>query len=274
MFKMKHIIAGFVGLWIGCTAQVNGQEQSQALRVASYNIRHGEGADGKVDLPRIAKVIAALEPDLVALQEVDKNCTRSGNTDIAKELGKLLGMEHRFGKFMNFQGGEYGMAILSRLPIVDAVRHPLPDGAEPRCALEVRVHVDGLPSPVSFVCIHNDWTKESIRVKQAQALLEQLHGHDSPIVLAGDFNGDRSDESMRLLADAGWRIVKKNNDKESNTWPADDPRVEIDFFVIRNFPPVEIDHHVINEAVASDHRPIVAAISLSENDGSQRNTSR
>ena len=263
---MKHILVGIVGLLIGCTTQADGQEKSHALRVVSYNIRHGEGADGKVDLKRSANVISELKPDLVALQEVDKNCRRSGNVDIAKELGELLGMEHRFGKFMNFQGGEYGMAVLSRLPILESVRHQLPDGAEPRCALEVKVQVDGLPSPVCFVCIHNDWTKESIRLKQVQSLLAQLQGRENPIVLAGDFNGDRSDESMRLLAGAGWRIVQKNNAEESKTWPADEPRVEIDFFVIRNFPRVEIDHDVIQEAVASDHRPILAVITSSEDD--------
>lgn len=86
------------------------QQKQPTLRFVSYNIQHGEGMDGKINLKRIAEVIAKEKPDLVALQEVDKNCTRSGKRDIAKELGELLNMEFRFGKSMSFQGGEYGNA--------------------------------------------------------------------------------------------------------------------------------------------------------------------
>ena len=70
------------------------------LRMVSYNIRHGRGMDGRVDLARTARVLARLKPDLVALQEVDKICTRSGGVDIAKELGRRLKMHHAFGRFM------------------------------------------------------------------------------------------------------------------------------------------------------------------------------
>ena len=75
------------------------------LRLVAYNIHHGEGMDGKLDLERIARVIAAEKPDLVALQEVDKGCKRSGSIDQAAKLAKLLKMDHRFGKFMDYQGG-------------------------------------------------------------------------------------------------------------------------------------------------------------------------
>ncbi len=158
------IMLGVASLLGSHIMQANGQDRLQSIRIVSYNIRHGEGLDRRVDLKRIAKVISALKPDLVALQEVDKNCKRSGNQDIAAELGRLTGMQHRFGRFMDYQNGEYGMAILSRLPIMETIRHSLPKGAEPRCAFEVKVQVAGLPSPVSFVCIHNDWTDEVIRV--------------------------------------------------------------------------------------------------------------
>lgn len=213
--------------------------------------------DGKIDLKRIAEVISKKFPDLVALQEVDRRCKRSREIDIAEELGTILGMEHRFGKFMDYQGGEYGMAILSRLPIKETIRHPLPKGAEPRCALEVRVHVEGLVSPLSFVCIHNDWTKESVRVKQVQALLGALENKDSPAILAGDFNGERTGASMQLLENNRWRIFKKNGKK---TWPSDKPKVEIDFIAVRGLSIVSIEHDVIDEKVASDHRPIYAVI--------------
>ena len=53
----------------------------RAVRVLTYNIHHGEGMDGKIDLERIAAVIKRLEPDVVALQEVDVKTTRSQGVD-------------------------------------------------------------------------------------------------------------------------------------------------------------------------------------------------
>ena len=107
-------------LFLGSSALVFSKDHASSdktsLKILSYNIKHGRGMDGKVDLPRIAKVVRSLSPDLVALQEIDRNCTRSGSIDLTAELGAMLGMEGRFGKFMDYQGGEYGLAVLSVLP--------------------------------------------------------------------------------------------------------------------------------------------------------------
>jgi endonuclease/exonuclease/phosphatase family metal-dependent hydrolase len=79
----------------------------ETLRLLSYNIHHGAGMDNKLDLSRVAAFIKQQKPDIVFLQEVDKNCTRTKNVDQVAELGKLTGMKPVFAKFMNFQGGEY-----------------------------------------------------------------------------------------------------------------------------------------------------------------------
>ncbi|QSX38264.1 endonuclease/exonuclease/phosphatase family protein [Shewanella sedimentimangrovi] len=231
------------------------------LRLVSYNIRHGVGMDNKLDLKRIAEVIAQAKPDLVALQEVDKGVERSNKLDIAAELGRLLGMEHRFASFMDLQGGEYGMAVLSRLPIRDTETHPLPEGAEPRSALEIKVSVPGLAKPLSFVGIHNDWTDESIRTEQVSALLKALAHNDNPVILAGDFNGEPSDASLEQLTRAGWHIMDKQQQK---TWPSDKPEQEIDFFLTRGMQLSEIKHSVIDEQMASDHRPIYAEFKIGQ----------
>jgi len=244
-------------LLTACTIPRKSNTDVQNIRIVSYNIRHSEGMDGQIDLERIANVISKLNPDLVALQEVDYNCKRSRNQDIAAALGRLLGMDHRFGKFMDYQGGEYGMAILSRYSITNTVRHPLPEGAEPRCALEVQVHVNDLPLPISFVCIHNDWTNEMIRVKQIQALLESLEGKEHPIILAGDFNGERTDKSLLLFQKSQWEIL---NRKDQNTYPSDNPVKEIDFIITRGFSGITYESKVIDERLASDHRPVLVNI--------------
>ena len=117
------------------------------MRVLAYNVKHGRGNDGKVDLGRTARVIRRLNPDVVALQEIDKNADRSGKIDEARELAKLTGLQHHaFGRFFDFQGGEYGMAIISRYPLSEAKNLRLPDGAEPRTSLIATVDA---PRPIS-----------------------------------------------------------------------------------------------------------------------------
>nr|MCS5617336.1 endonuclease/exonuclease/phosphatase family protein [Pirellulales bacterium] len=118
------LVAIVVGLSEVATAA--GEADRPTLRVVSFNIRHGVGMDGRLDLDRTAAVLRRLESDLVAIQEVDENCRRSGGVDQAAALGKALGMEHRFGEFMDHDGGRYGLAVLSRLPIKATRRHALP----------------------------------------------------------------------------------------------------------------------------------------------------
>src|SRR5258707_15896745 len=88
------------------------------VRVLTYNIHHGEGTDGEFDLPRLANVIKSVEPDLVALQEVDEATERASGVDELAELGRLTGMHTAFGKAMDFQGGAYGVGVLSRWSIL------------------------------------------------------------------------------------------------------------------------------------------------------------
>ena len=244
---------------MSCTTTTS--KKNKTLKVMSYNIRHGQGMDNKIDLDRIANVISAQNPDLVALQEIDKICKRSNNFDIAKELGERLNMAYRFGEFMNYQNGEYGMAILSKFPINKTIRHELPKGTEPRCALEVDVQTNISPQSISFICIHNDWKNVNIRVLQIKELLNQIKDVKKPVVLAGDFNGTPSDPSLDLLRKNNWNILDKNNQK---TFPSDSPNKEIDFVVTRNFPSSKILHYTIAETKASDHRPIVAEFIIND----------
>lgn len=228
-----------------------------SVNIVSYNIRHGSGMDGRLDLSRTAAVLEGLKPDLVALQEVDSNCGRSRCVDQAAELGAILNMSPAFGKFMDLQGGEYGLAILSRYPILKTVRHVLPTGAEPRCALEIEVQPPDMETPLSFVCIHLDWTKDTIRITQLQALLDALKEPPHPIILAGDFNAEPAEPSMQLLRASGWHIAPKQG--PCHTWPAASPNTEIDYVVTRGLD-TNTFCTVIAEADASDHRPIQAHI--------------
>ncbi|MFM2198965.1 MAG: hypothetical protein RLZZ505_2397 [Verrucomicrobiota bacterium] len=212
--------------------------------------------DKKLDLHRTAETIRKLAPDLVALQEIDKNCGRSGGVDQMAALGAMLGMHHAFGKFMDYDGGEYGLGILSKYPILRSEAHRLPDGAEPRCALEIEVEISGRRT--SFVCVHLDWTSEDIRLAQATALIEKLAKRPHPVVVLGDFNATRESASHRLLS-AHWTALAKS--EAAHTYPSEAPEQEIDFILVPKGGRWEqLASEVIDERLSSDHRPVLAVL--------------
>jgi endonuclease/exonuclease/phosphatase family metal-dependent hydrolase len=217
----------------------------------AYNIKHGRGNDGRVDLARTAAVIRRLNPDVVALQEVDDGVDRSGRIDEPEELARRTGLQHHaFGKFFDYQGGEYGIAILSRYPLSDVTNLRLPDGAE-RC--NSMIATVGAPTPFRLASVHFYRTEEE-RLSQASALLEFLAEEDDlPCIVAGDFNSQPDSPVLELFSD--WAIPDKGDDRL--TFSSDRPRSEIDFIVFRPqnvFEVRKID--VVDEPIASDHRPV------------------
>lgn len=239
----------------GCAAVPAG---TGSVRVMTYNIHHGEGMDGAVDLERIASVIVAADPDLVALQEVDLRTSRTGGVDQAARLGELTGMHSAFATFMDFDGGEYGLAVLSKTPIEEITRIPLPPGKrEPRVALAVRTTPSVSGSPIVFVSLHFDWLGDDAeRFAQAQSLIEQLDNEDLPIILAGDFNDTPDSRTMQLVFGSFENADKPAHDRF--TFSSIEPRREIDFVVYRPGAAFAGSAWVVDEPMASDHRPVVA----------------
>lgn len=235
-------------------------EAQSTLRVAAYNVKHGLGMDGRIDLERIAEVLRPLGADVITLQEIDRGTQRSGGVDQAAALGALLGMSAHFGAFMPYQGGAYGMAVLTRLPVVAVNNVRLPDGEEPRTALEVQVAVGVEGRTVSVVGIHLYRTPEERRA-QADSLSAYLDSIEHPVVLAGDFNSQRGDVVLRALTEQDWFVVDKTGDPE--TFPSDTPAREIDFVMLRPASAFEvIEHRVLAETLASDHRPLLFVVRL------------
>lgn len=234
-----------------------GRDTGDTIRVLAYNIHHGEGMDSVLDLERIGDLIRRVDPDLVALQEVDSMVQRTGLVDQAARLGALTGMEHRFGHFMPYQGGAYGMAILSRLPILSTENLRLPDGAEPRSALAVRVELPRTGTPLTFTGIHFYRTEEE-RLAQATRLEALLDGRTGPVILAGDFNSQPGSPVMDHLRQ-GWHVVDKGDDR--NTYPSFAPAREIDFLLLRPRERFEVlSEALLDEPVISDHRPMVVEL--------------
>jgi endonuclease/exonuclease/phosphatase family metal-dependent hydrolase len=230
----------------------------KTLRVLAYNIHHGEGTDGKVDLPRLANVIKAAMPDLVALQEVDKKVKRTGYVDQLAELAKLTGMHGTFGKQIPYDGGDYGQAILSRTEIGEQSIHLLPGmpDREQRIAYEVRVTVHG--ETISFVSTHLHHANAAFREEQATKLNELFAKADRPVILAGDLNANPDSKPLDIL-DKQWK--RATADPKLWTFPAVKPTKQIDYILFKPANRFKVlEAKVINEAVASDHRPILAVL--------------
>ena len=228
------------------------------LRILAYNVRHGNGMDEVVDLTRAAALINRLHPDVVTLQEIDNRVERTGGVDQSGRLGELTGMESAFGAFMEFQGGEFGMAILSRHPIVSSQNHMLPPGAEPRSVLEARIRVgDGGGAEIVLAGVHFYRSAEE-RLAQAQRAVEILAERAVPVILAGDFNSTPESEVITFLR-RHFTIPDKGADRF--TFPSQGAAREIDFIMYRPEDRFQvIEHRVIDEPLASDHRPVLLVV--------------
>lgn len=238
-------------------------DHSRRLRVLTYNIHHGEGIDGRLDLERIARVIRSAEPDLVALQEVDNRTMRTGQVDQAAELARLTGMNVAFGGNLDYQGGKYGNAVLSRYPIARQRNHLLPrlDDGEQRGVLEVEVELPGEGPPLVLLATHLDHRRgDRERIASAKAINELIgKAADRPAILAGDLNDLPDSPTLGEFS----RLWKNSNDEPLPTIPVAEPARQIDYVL---FHPAErwnvIETKVLEEAVASDHRPLLAVLEL------------
>jgi len=232
-----------------------------SMRVASYNIKHGRGMDDKVDLLRSAQVLKTLRPDIVGLQEIDLDVARSGRQNQPAILGKHLGMHAAFGAFMDYDGGRYGMAILSRHSFVNVRSLTLPIGNEPRVALIADVRLPN-EQVVTVVNVHFDWVEDDkFRFAQATALADELRKLKTPYILLGDFNDEPGSRTINLFRSMAQEAAKPPRDRF--TFSSVKPEQEIDFIFMN---PAERwtvkSMRVVTEPLASDHRPIVAEITL------------
>ncbi len=175
------------------------------LKVMTYNIAGAAASTGVRSLPNLAAAIKKVNPDIVALQEVDVFTTRNGkDVHLARDLAALCDMDHWFfAKAMDFHGGEYGDAIISKLPFKETEAYTLTgDWAgqriETRSAARATIEVGG--KEICFISTHFDHTSnEKWRILQAKELVEIVKGIDIPVIVGGDLNCTPKSEPMKIL---------------------------------------------------------------------------
>lgn len=229
------------------------------LRILSYNLHAGVGLDGRLDVGRLAEVIARSRPDLVAVQEVDRGTRRSQAADQLALLEQGTGMPAVFGKTIDHDGGDYGVALLSRWPLSDVRKHFLPTlpDEEKRIALAAKVNPGAGWPELLLVGTHLSWSPPESIWEQTVQLNEWFASPGSDYrILAGDFNATPDTSPLQEL-----RKSWSDGEAGGATFPADEPTRKIDYVMVG--PGLTLlSTEVINEPVASDHRPVLSVIGL------------
>lgn len=245
----------------GITIGLMGQE----LKVMTYNIHHGRNGEGQVDLNAIAEVIKKSGAEFIGLQEVDSVCRRSGNVDQMKVLAELTGMYYSFGKHFNYDGGSYGLGILSKFPVSKVYEQRITsfskneDDDKTLAFLSADIQLSP-EKTILFATVHFDYRKDpAVRLKQSSEVTEYLSSISHPIVLTGDLNAEPDKLEIKNLNQA----FIDTDSSGAFTFPADQPVKKIDYILVSK-PHLKkvMSQQVVDEPVASDHRPVMANIKI------------
>jgi endonuclease/exonuclease/phosphatase family metal-dependent hydrolase len=243
------------------------------FRILTYNVHRCVGLDRRLDVGRVADVIAAERPDIVALQEVDVGRARTGGVDQAHDLARRLGMGSRFNAALRVEEEQYGDAVLTARPERLIKAGPLPGYAriprlEPRGALWVAIDL-GAGRELQVINTHLGLVPREQQI-QARALVGEAWlgaaARRDPLVMLGDFNATQRTVVHRTLASvlSDAHGLRPDRTPRVATFPASVPMLRIDHvFVSTGFKILALRPAAGARArIASDHLPLVMDFEL------------
>jgi len=237
-------------------ASLKAQDQNNkqiAVNILTYNVHNSIGLDGKEHIRKIADVIRQCKADVVAIQEVDSVTNRSNKQDILSNIGHQALRFSTFAKAIDFSGGSYGIGILSKERPLSVRRVPLP-GSEERRVLLIAEFTD-----YYFANAHLSLTEKD-RLASIELFHEEANRCDKPFFIAGDFNDIPHSKTIDLLT----QDFKILSNPKQHSFPADNPKQCIDYIAVYKrggaIPAISKYTNVIDEPVASDHRPVYAQV--------------
>jgi endonuclease/exonuclease/phosphatase family metal-dependent hydrolase/predicted phosphodiesterase len=252
MYKnfLSFIIGGFLlTANLPLNAQAIFPRQENSLRIMTYNIRNCVGMDNRTDYQRVADVINRVSPDVVAIQETDSATRRGKGVFVLKELAERTLMHCTFAPAIDFQGGKYGTGILSKEKPVALRQISLP-GDEKRTLLIAEF------DRYVVCCTHLALEAEN-RKQSVSLIINAVKDIQKPLFLAGDMNAAGNSPELTPLSEK-FTVL---NDVKKATFPADKPVKCIDFIYGSNGYSV-LERRVLDEPVASDHRPLYVDVRL------------
>ena len=226
----------------------------ERLKLMTFNIYHGETLDGKINTDIFAEIINKENPDVVGLQEVDFYTKRSGNIDIVLELGRKTNMVPLFARAMEYDNGEYGVAILSRFTFIKSTVYNVhfEEGYEPRIALAVDLKIGN--DTLSFITTHLDYHQyDSLRFLQIKNLVKISKGIKYPLFLLGDLNDTPESRSIKLISS-----MFDLDNPNLLSFPCPKPERKIDYILKRAKKWKLVNEQVIKTEKASDHCAVIA----------------
>lgn len=249
-------------------ASVRSRDTGPEVRVLVYNIHAGKDAKGVDNLARVAEIVRSTGADIALLQEVDRGTTRSGKVDQLAVLSRLTGFHAAFGKTLDYQGGDYGIAVLSRWPInrdslirlpVDPPQERSGGVYEPRGALQAVIQVHG--APLEILNTHVDASREDFYRKQEMTTILRLATRSiidvrRSTLVGGDLNAEPGSAVIELVRDSPLRDAwPECGQGPGLTYPADRPIKRIDYLLL----PVgwRCVRGAVIETEVSDHRPVI-----------------
>ena len=247
---MKHLY-----LFLCLFAMALSAHSQNDLKLMSYNIRNAKGMDNVRNVQRIVNVINNEAPDVVAVQELDSMTTRSNQTFVLAEVAERTQMHASYTPAIDFQGGKYGIGILSKDKPLDIQTYPLP-GREEKRMLMVAEFKDYF-----FACTHLSLTEED-RLTSLKIIKNSVKSNQKPFFLAGDLNDTPNSKFIQALQEDF--LILTNTKKP--TYPAPEPKETIDYIAAwkgntDNF--ANLSAQVVEEPLASDHRPLTVQLRMS-----------
>ncbi|HRP55787.1 endonuclease/exonuclease/phosphatase family protein [Agriterribacter sp.] len=256
-------------LIVSCSSRKiqSGTISGDVIKVMTYNVHHCNppGKPDVIDVDAIAAVIKQQGADIAAVQEVDVHTGRSGNINQAEQLAAKAGFGfYYFGKAMDFDGGGYGVLILSRYPLTDTITYSLPmaeeKGGEPRVLAAATATLPNGRS-VRFGSTHLEAYNNTSRILQIKEISRIAGEVTLPFIVAGDLNAAEGSEVIRILDADFTRTCYKC---PSTFWEGNETGA-IDFIVSRPKAAFHVlSHQVVQNKEASDHMPVVAALQLKQ----------
>jgi endonuclease/exonuclease/phosphatase family metal-dependent hydrolase len=241
------------------------------VRLATYNVHRCVGTDRKLDVERVAEVIAACRADIVALQELDVGRARTRGVDQAHRLAELLRMRSHFHPAMKVEEERYGDAILTALPERLVKTGALPGlprlpGLEPRGALWIAVDIGG-GVELQVINTHLGLVPREQQVQAAALIGEDWmasEGFVAPAVLLGDFNATPFSQTYRMLSAVMRDAQAKRTRPATATFPSAFPFMRIDHvFLAGEIKVTAVESPFDTKArVASDHLPLVVELEI------------
>lgn len=229
------------------------------IKVMTYNIRFGQLAS----LEDLAAHIKSFNPDFVALQEIDCRLNRGeraphqAGRDYISELAYYTKMFAVYGKTIDYKGGYYGIAILSRYPYISTQKTMLPwpdKGHERRALLEGLFEVGG--DTICFASTHLDFQLSETRYLQTSFITEHFRDYQYPVILGGDFNTEPSSKEIEDNLMKHWFLATDHD----FTIPAWKPVRKIDYLFARPMKGWKIIRTQTVQSALSDHLPIVTEL--------------